>query len=98
MSLKHFLGSLAMAQLAVENLLWDRTVLHSCTVASSAKLVFHDLCLNTDGVCCRSVGTIVVPSDAQDLLQAALVVAVQFFSDGISRLPMPHIHRGVYYS
>ena len=71
-----------MAQLAVENLLWDTTVLHSYTMTSPAKLVFHDLCLDTGGVCYReyrSIGTIVVPSDAQDLPQAVLMVAVQIW-------------------
>ena len=63
------LRSLAMTQLGVEHLFRNTSVLHPHTVASPAKLVLHDLCLDTGGAGCRehvSVGAIVVPPDMQD--------------------------------
>ena len=71
-SLKCFLWSpwdLLPWQLGVEHLFWNTSILHMHTVASPAKLVFHDLCFNTGGLGCRqhiSICVIVVPSNVHD--------------------------------
>ena len=91
MSLKYFLWPpWDLLLLAVVDLVWVTTVLHLYIMASPAKLVFHDLCLNTDGGSLQRAQKHWYDSHpiwcAGSSAGSALVVSVQIFQMGYPHL------------